>query len=89
MPARPTVADHRLELFQLPRLLRAVQQDIVPVGRIEILDRLDLQPGRVDLPPERGQLLIGPQPVRIAGQPPAGVVADRLVARRLPRDERK
>ena len=38
-------------------------------------------PARVDLLLQRRQFLVGPELVRVAGQSPAGIVADRLVAR--------
>ena len=52
----------------------------MPVGRVEVLDRFEFQPSRVNLPFQSRQFLAGPLFVRITGQSPAGVITDRLVA---------
>jgi hypothetical protein len=59
--------------------LRSIQQHIVPMGRVEIFNGLQLQPGGINFLFDGGELLEGPEPVRVAGQAPARVVADRLV----------
>ena len=52
----------------------------MPVGRVEILDGFEFEAGGVDFLFDGGQFLEGPQLVRVAGQAPAAVVADGLVA---------
>ena len=52
----------------------------MPVGRIKILNRLQFQAGGVDFLLDGGQFFVRPKPVRVPGQSPAGVVADRLIA---------
>src|SRR5215471_9847162 len=48
--------------------------------RIKVLDGFQFEACLIDLLLERGQFLETPELVRVAGQPPAGVVADGLVA---------
>ena len=49
--AEPT--NDRLAVLQMLALLRPIEQHIVPMSRIEILNRLELEARLVDLPPER------------------------------------
>ena len=78
-------ADDRLAVFEVLALLRAVEQHVVPVGRIEVFDRFELEAGGVDLALERDQLVDGPQLIGIAGQAPASLGAGRLVVARIVR----
>ena len=48
---------------------------------IEIFNRLQFEAVGIDFLPDGGQFLERPKLVRIAGQAPAGVIADGLVAR--------
>jgi hypothetical protein len=60
-----------LEKIELFLLARAIQENIVPVGRVEVLDGCQLQPGIVDLRPEFLQRVQRPQVVICAGDSPA------------------
>ena len=62
------------------QFLRAVEQHVVPVRRVEIFNRLQFEAVGVDFLFDGGEFLERPELVRIAGQAPAGVVADGLVA---------
>ena len=55
----------------------------MPVGRIEILDRFQLQAAVVDFAAQRRQLVDRPQPIGVAGAAPAVIRAGRLVVARV------
>src|ERR1035438_1051439 len=65
----------------MKRLLRPVQQDVVPMRRIEILDGFEFRSGSVDLPLQSGQFLVSPQLAGVSGQAPTGIIAHWLIAR--------
>src|SRR6185312_8821814 len=75
-------ADEGLDVLDVAGAPRAVEEDVVPVGRIEVFDRLELEPRRLDALPEDVQLLRRPQLVGIAREPPAEIRARRLVVPR-------
>ena len=52
----------------------------MPVRRIKIFNRFEFKSGDVDFLFNRGKFLVSPELVRVAGQTPAGVVTDRLIA---------
>ena len=62
-----------LHVLELLALLRPVEQHVVPVGGVEVLDRFEFQPGRVDLAAQRRQLFDVHKLIRVAGQAPAVV----------------
>jgi hypothetical protein len=72
-------ADDRLEVLKLPLLLRAVEQHVVPVGGVEVLDRLQRKPLGVDRPLQIDEFLQRPDLIRIAGIAPTALRAGRLV----------
>ena len=76
----PDGADDGLEIFELLRLLRPVEQHIMPVGRIKVLDGFDVQPVRGGFRLSAREFLKRPELVGIARQPPAGIIAERLIA---------
>ncbi len=64
----------------MSQFLRAVEQYVVPVRRVKILNRLQFEAVGIDFSFDGGKFLKCPKFVGIASQPPAGVVADGLVA---------
>ena len=52
----------------------------MPVRRIKIFNGFEFESGGVDFFFDGGKLLVSPELVRVAGQAPAGIVADGLVA---------
>ena len=85
MPASPTRRMIVLQFSRCSRFLRAVEQHVVPVGGVEVLDRFELEAGRVDLAAQGDQLVDGPELIRVAGQAPALLGAGRLVVARIVR----
>ena len=63
-------AQYGLHVFDVQGALGAVQQNVMPVGRIEILDCFKLQPRGLDLPLQADHLLQGPKLVRVSGHAP-------------------
>ena len=70
----------RLQIFELLRLLRTIEQDVMPVRGVEVLDCFQFKPGGIDLLLDGSQFFVGPQLVRVAGQTPAGIIPHRLIA---------
>ena len=84
MPASPIRRKGCLHVFDVQGAPGAVQQNVVPVGRVEILNCLKLQPGGLDLPPQADQFLQCPKLVRVAGDAPRLVsAASGLVVARV------
>src|SRR4051794_12051479 len=50
-------ADDGFDVFQLLALARPIEQDVVPMGWIEVFDGFQLETGRVHFAPKRGQLI--------------------------------
>ena len=80
MPAWPTLRMMVFTFSNLRKFFRAVEQHVVPVRGIEIFNGFEFETGGVDFFFDRGEFLKRPELVRVAGQAPAGVVADGLVA---------
>ena len=74
------IADDGFKIFNLLSLFWPVQQYVVPVCRVKIFNGFQFKAGGVDFLFDRGQLFVSPEFVGIAGQPPAGIIADGLVA---------
>ena len=72
------VADDRLDVIELLPLERAIEQHVVPVRRVEILDRGQGQPLGLDGFAEVCQLLDRPELVLVLNDPPALTGAFRL-----------
>ena len=72
-------ADDRLDVLDVQGALRAIEQNVVPVGRVEVLDGLQPQPRGLHLDADLHQLRERPQLMGIAGQPPAIVRARGLI----------
>ena len=72
-------ANERFEIVELRVLLRTVEQHVVPIRRVEILDRGKFQPCRLEALPQGVEVLLGPRRAIFARAPPAVQAADRLV----------
>ena len=71
--------DDRLDVLDVLGAPGAVEQDVMPVGGIEVLDRLQLEAGGLDLAPQGHKFVERPEFVGVAGDPPPPVRAGRLV----------
>ena len=65
--------DRALELFHLLRLLRTVEQDVVPVRGIEVLDRFPHESVAFDLPLDATKVVFGPGVLLVLRDAPAQV----------------
>jgi hypothetical protein len=63
--------------------LGTIKEHVVPVCRVKVLDRLELEAGGLDVAPHRDHLLQGPEFVGIARETPAAVSTGGLVVVRL------
>ncbi len=68
-PRLPHPAQDRLHVLDVLRALRAVEQDVVPVRGVEVLDRLELEAGGLDVaaelrPAPRGVQSLSGSPAR-------------------------
>ena len=75
----PDAADDGFDVFDVAGALRAIEEDVVPVGGIEVFDGLQLEAGGFDLAAEGDELLQRPELVGIAGEAPATIVARGLI----------
>jgi len=74
-PRLADAPDDGLDVLELLFFLRAVQQNVVPMGGIEIFDGFELESGGVDFLAQRNQFCERPEVVRIAGPAPTLVSA--------------
>ena len=72
-------ADKGFDFLELFGLFRSVEKHIVPMGGIEVFDRLDGESVRCRRIADRAQLFVGPELVGVAGESPAAVVTERLI----------
>src|SRR6185437_14223021 len=75
----------RFDVLDLLRSPWSVEEHVVPMRRVEVFDRFELEAGSLHFTAQRGQLVGRPKPVGVAGQAPPEIGSSRLV---VPRDVR-
>ena len=74
------VSNNRFYVLELKLLFGTVQKDVMPVRGIKILDGFEAQTFCLNRASKIDKLFERPELVRVAGQTPSGIVANRLIA---------
>ena len=79
IPARPIFLIIVLRFSNWIPLAETVQQNVVPMRRIEVLDGCQFEPRRINFTTKCCQFRIRPKVVRVTGISPPVFVSDRLI----------